>query len=77
MSSLCRAGKGIDNWDATTVSRCAIVGMELSRYSESEGVPEDTTSVYDVGGTAIERLMRYDLIAGVLLAEKRDLRMQR
>jgi hypothetical protein len=51
--------------------------MELGRYSESEGLLEDTTSVYDVGGTAIERSMRYDLIAGVLLVEIRDLRTHR
>lgn len=57
MSSLCKAGRGIDDWDVMSVKRCAIVGIELARYSESEGVLGDTTSVYEVGGTAIERSM--------------------
>jgi len=58
VSSLCNAGRGIDDWDVMSVKRCAIVGIELARYSESEGVLGDTTSVYEVGGTAIaERSM--------------------
>ena len=75
VSSLCRVGKGTDDWDATTVRRCAIVGMELGRYSESEGLLQDTASVYDVGGTAIERSRRYNLIAGVLLVEISNFRI--
>jgi hypothetical protein len=57
----------MDVWDEMIFWRWAIVGMELGWYSEPEGMLEDTTSVYEIGGVSVERSMRYDLIVGVLL----------
>ena len=56
----------MDVLDVMIFWRCAIVRIELGRYSESEGML-DTTRVYEFGGLRLERPMWYDRIVGVLL----------